>query len=79
MKLGKIWDRISIVKLLVFASVFAGLYLIYISTLNMYLDTPVSKKEIRMTEGVVGFCFLMIAIVLALFNKKIKDLNLDKN
>ena len=78
MKLKQFWNRITEVKILVFGCVFAGLYLLYISSLNIYFDTPMTSVEVRMTQGIVGFSFLVMAIILSLFNKKIDKIERKK-
>jgi len=78
MKLKELWKRITIVQILVFGCVFAGLFLLYISSLNIYFGTPMTSVEVRMTQGIVGFSFLMMAMILRLFNKKIKEIKRKK-
>lgn len=79
MKLTEFWNRITEVKMLVFVCVFVGLYLLYISSLNIYFDTPMTSVEIRMTQGIVGFSFLTIAIVISFFNKMIREIKIKEN
>lgn len=79
MKLTKFWNKITEVKILVFGCIFAGLYLLYISSLNIYFDTPMTSVEVRMTQGIVGFSFLMMAMILLLFNKKINKIERRKS
>lgn len=73
MKVKQWWKRITEEQLLIFGSVGAGLYLIYVSHLNIFLDTPLNNLEVRMTEALLGFCFLMIAMVIFVFKKRLKE------
>ena len=63
-KIEKFWRNARAKQMLVFGGMFAGLFLIYASSLNIYLGTPVTDDELRFTQGLVGFSFVFTTLVL---------------
>lgn len=66
----KSWKRIRTEQILAFGGVLAGLFLIYISSLNIYLETPVTDDELRLTQGLVGFSFIFTTLALFVSKKR---------
>jgi hypothetical protein len=62
--IGKWWKRVRAEQVLVFGGMVAGLFLLYVSSLNIYLGTPVTENEIRLTQGFVGLSFIFITVAL---------------
>lgn len=63
------WKEVKTEQILIFGGMFAGLFLLYVSSLNIYFGTPVSGDELRFTQGLVGLSFIFTSVVLLLKKK----------
>lgn len=71
-------ERITVDQIIIFGATFVGIFLIYVGHFNIYFNTPLTSTELRFVEIFLGFCFLLIAFVIYIFNKRFKKFLLNQ-